>query len=62
MKLKYGYLLALAVVLLLDFAALDDITTGREPDFYLEYGIILLSLLVITIFAYLIFRLDKNIP
>lgn len=27
----------------LDWLALDDITTGHEPDFYLEYAMLALS-------------------
>ena len=31
------------VALLLSYAAFDDITTGNEPDFTLEYGALLVS-------------------
>ena len=31
-------------LLLLDFAALDDITTGNEPSFYAEYVMLGVSL------------------
>lgn len=42
---------ALIVILLfallaLDWAALDDITTGNEPDYYGEYAILLGSIVV----------------
>lgn len=42
------------VVLLLDFAALDDITTGSEPSFFGEYLMLIGSLpfLVIAFFIY----------
>ena len=38
--------MAVAVLglLLLDFAALDDITTGVQPHFYYEYGMLAVSL------------------
>ncbi len=32
-------------ILLLALLALDDITTGRQPDFYLEYAIVGLAAL-----------------
>ena len=32
------------VLLLLDLAALDDITTGVQPHFYYEYGMLAVSL------------------
>lgn len=34
---------AILLVLALDWAALDDITTGKEPDFTGEYLILLVS-------------------
>ena len=34
------------VLLALDWAALDDITTGNEPDYFLEYMILGVSLLI----------------
>lgn len=37
------------VLLILDWAALDDITTGNEPDYTLEYGILLFSAVVFAI-------------
>ncbi len=41
--LVWGNVLSL---LALDWAALDDITTGNEPNFFLEYTILLISVLV----------------
>ena len=41
---RIGIAAAGLALLLLDFAALDDITTGNEPDFYLEYAILGVSL------------------
>ena len=40
-------------VLLLDFAALDDITTGNEPDYNGEYAVLALS---VMFFGYLIYK------
>jgi len=36
-------LLAIAIVLALDWAALDDITTGMEPGFVGEYATLIAS-------------------
>ena len=41
---RIGIATAMLALLLLDFAALDDITTGNEPDFYLEYAMLSISL------------------
>ena len=41
---RIGIVTAILALLLLDFAALDDITTGNEPNFYLEYAILGMSL------------------
>ena len=35
---RIGIAIAILALLLLDFAALDDITTRNEPNFYLEYA------------------------
>lgn len=41
---RIGIATAILALLLLDFAALDDITTGNEPHLYLEYAILGISL------------------
>ena len=41
--LVWGIVLSL---LILDWAALDDITTGNEPNYFLEYAILFISLLI----------------
>ncbi|RJQ24453.1 hypothetical protein C4577_07780 [Candidatus Parcubacteria bacterium] len=41
-----------ALVLLLDFAALDDITTGNEPSFTLEYSILIASIPILVFITY----------
>lgn len=46
------------VILVLDFMALDDITTGNEPDYYLEYAILGISVVVLP-FLFLIIRKIK---
>ncbi len=54
-KLIYAGML---VILVLDFMALDDITTGNEPDYYLEYAILGISVVVLP-FLFLIIRKIK---
>lgn len=34
------------LLLVLDWAALDDITTGNEPDYFGEYAVLLASLIL----------------
>ena len=47
--MKRNFLARLAILwvsiarLLLSFAALDDITTGNEPGFYLEYTLLFVA-------------------
>ncbi|OGG06429.1 hypothetical protein A3D05_04590 [Candidatus Gottesmanbacteria bacterium RIFCSPHIGHO2_02_FULL_40_24] len=38
------------LILLLDWAALDDITTGNEPDYYGEYAVLILSAVFFVIY------------
>lgn len=45
--------IGLVAILLLDWAALDDITTGNEPNYYLEYLTLAGSVLI---FGFLIFK------
>ena len=45
-------ILVISVFILLDWAALDDITTGNEPNLYGEYATLLMS---VAIFAFLLF-------
>jgi hypothetical protein len=40
---KFVGLMLVILFLLLDYAALDDITTGNEPNFYGEYAFLLAS-------------------
>ena len=45
MKLgRIGVAAAILALLLLDFAALNDIATGNEPNFYAEYVMVGISL------------------
>jgi len=39
-------------MLLLDFAALDDITTGHEPDYLGEYAILIISAVIFFYIGY----------
>ncbi len=41
-----GYIIFVIILLLLDIAALDDITTGHQPHFILEYSTLILTALV----------------
>lgn len=36
--------------LVLNFLALDDITTGSEPDYNLEWGFVVFSLIMLAIY------------
>lgn len=44
------------ILLVLDWAALDDITTGNEQNYFLEYAVLLISLLIFGILGLVIFR------
>ncbi|EKD91203.1 MAG: hypothetical protein ACD_30C00039G0010 [uncultured bacterium] len=39
-------ILVILTLLVLDYSALDDITTGNEPDYTLEYAILALSAVI----------------
>ena len=41
---RFAIAVAILGLLLLDLAALDDITTGVQPHFYYEYGMLAVSL------------------
>ncbi len=43
-------------VLLLDLLALDDITTGRQPSFALEYSMLALSVVYFAALGWLLTR------
>lgn len=45
-KKNWPLIVTAGALFLLDFAALDDITTGNEPNFYLEYAILIISVFV----------------
>lgn len=58
MGIRKVFIIALAaVVILLDYAALDDITTGKQPYFYFEYLAIIASL---PIMRFIIHEWRKN--
>lgn len=60
-KIKQNWVLILiaGAILLLDFAALDDITTGNEPNYTGEYLILTLSVLVFVALAVIYRRKNK---
>ena len=51
----------LVVLVLLDWAALDDITTGVEPDFRLEWGMLLLSVPAAYFLVKRLYRLRRRL-
>jgi len=53
---KVLFVTLILITLALDWAALDDITTGREPDFTAEYIILVVSVPI------LIFSISKLTP
>ena len=59
MKIKKLFWYAVTgVILLFDYAALDDITTGNEPNYTTEY--VALALSVVLIFLIFRFALRKT--
>ncbi len=58
MKKAVGIVLIISF-LLLDFAALDDITTGNEPDFYGEYATLAVSM-VVFFAAFKLLQINKT--
>lgn len=44
------------VILLLDWAALDDIATGNEPSLLGEYFMVIISVPILLVIGYLIYR------
>lgn len=53
-------IILIIIVFLLDWAALDDITTGNEPDYFLEYLIVFVSIPLLLTICYFLFRKKKN--
>ena len=49
---KFLFGISIFVILALDWAALDDITTGIEPNYTGEYVILILSLLIFGFMGY----------
>jgi len=48
-KSKKVALIIIFIFLLLDFAALDDVTTGSEPSFVGEYAMLVVSIPVFVV-------------
>lgn len=55
MIIKFLISLFIVFVLLLDYAALDDITTNKQESYVLEYAILVVSI-GIFVLAFLFFR------
>jgi hypothetical protein len=49
---KYILPLLVMILLALDWTALDDITTGNEPDYWLEYDTLLFSIIIFVLLTY----------
>lgn len=49
-----------SVFLLLDWAAIHDITAGREPDLWMEYATLGFSVFVYALMAIFEFRLNTS--
>jgi hypothetical protein len=58
-KQHWAIILIAGATFLLDWAALDDITTGNEPNYYGEYVILALSVLVFVALAVMYRRKNK---
>lgn len=53
---KWILVVVLIIVLLLDWAALDDITTGQEPSLLGEYFMVIINIPILLTIGYLIYR------
>jgi len=61
MRIKKILLISVVIILLvLDWFALDDITTGNEPNYYGEYAILFVSVIVFGVIVIWILKLKKN--
>ncbi len=45
-----------AIVFILDWLALDDITTGNEPNYVGEYAILVISVPILLFFGYKLWK------
>ena len=52
---------ALLAFLLLDWLALDDITTGNQPSFFWEYSMIIASIVVFGVIGFFYFKTSGNL-
>ena len=48
--------MGVVALVLLNWAALDDITTGKQPDFILEYSFVITSFLLLVGWLALLWR------
>ncbi len=61
MKIKRILLISIVLILLvLDWFALDDITTGNEPNYYGEYAVLAVSVIVFGLIFLWALRKDKT--
>ena len=49
MKLKILFIVLMIVLIVLDFAAMDDIITGNQPSYIAEYLMLLVSVPLFSI-------------
>ncbi len=56
---KIGLIIFILVILLLDFAALDDITTGNEPTLFGEYAMLAASVVIFAVLIFIYLRKKK---
>ena len=60
-KIRIRPLATVAILLLaIDFAALDDITTGNEPDYWAEWDFLLFSTIIFGLMIYARFSKSKT--
>lgn len=53
---KLLLLAAIFLLLILDYLALDDITTNPQPSYFWEYSMLIVSALTITVLAFFYLR------
>lgn len=57
-KRQYIKFFTILILVFLNFVALNDITTGNEPNYYVEWTIILLS--IIFVFVYIAMKQKRG--
>ncbi|MBI4405916.1 MAG: hypothetical protein HY537_17285 [Deltaproteobacteria bacterium] len=59
-KTRFLLLMLLAILILLDWAALDDIATGKEPSLLSEYLMLIVSTPILLAIGYFLVRKKKT--